>query len=65
MAPIVTGDVKPAALEDLIRLCAQLDKLRDPEATVLAGGCRRCLSRESDLQMSAALITVWLWRTSR
>src|SRR5277367_2285006 len=30
MAPIVTGEVNPAALEDLIRLCVQLDKLRDP-----------------------------------
>ncbi len=28
MAPIVTGDVNPAALDDLVRLCAQLDKLR-------------------------------------
>ena len=30
MAPIVTGEVNPAALEDLIRLCVQLDKLRYP-----------------------------------
>ena len=28
MAPIVTGDVNPAALEDLVRLCVQLDRLR-------------------------------------
>ena len=28
MAPIVTGDVDPAVLEDLIRLCVQLDRLR-------------------------------------
>ncbi|MGH3195590.1 MAG: DUF222 domain-containing protein, partial [Streptosporangiaceae bacterium] len=28
MAPVVTGDVDPAALEDLVRLCVQLDKLR-------------------------------------
>ena len=28
MAPIVTGEVNPAVLEDLIRLCVQLDKLR-------------------------------------
>jgi hypothetical protein len=32
MAPIVTGEVNPAALEDLIRLCVQLDKLRYPDA---------------------------------
>ena len=28
MAPGVTGEVNPAALEELIRLCVQLDKLR-------------------------------------
>ena len=31
MAPIVTGEVNPAALQDLIRLCVQLDKLRYPD----------------------------------
>ena len=28
MAPVVTGEVNPDALEDLVRLCVQLDKLR-------------------------------------
>ena len=28
MAPVVTGDVNPAALDDLVRLCVQLDRLR-------------------------------------
>jgi Domain of unknown function (DUF222) len=28
MAPVVTGQVNPAALEDLVRLCVQLDRLR-------------------------------------
>ena len=28
MAPVVTGDVDPAALEDLVRLCVDLDRLR-------------------------------------
>ena len=28
MAPIVTGEVNPAALEDLVRLCVELHKLR-------------------------------------
>ena len=28
IAPVVTGDVNPAALEDLVRLCVHLDKLR-------------------------------------
>ncbi len=28
MTPVVTGDVNPGALDDLVRLCVQLDKLR-------------------------------------
>ena len=28
MAPIVTGEVNPAALDDIVRLCVQLDRLR-------------------------------------
>ncbi len=28
MAPIVTGEVNPAALDDLVRLCVRLDRLR-------------------------------------
>ena len=28
MAPLVTGEVNPAALEDLVRLCVELDRLR-------------------------------------
>ena len=28
IAPFVTGEVNPAALEDLVRLCVQLDRLR-------------------------------------
>jgi hypothetical protein len=28
MAPVVTGDVNPAALDDLVRLCVELDRLR-------------------------------------
>ena len=28
MAPIVTGEVNPAALDDLVRLCVELDRLR-------------------------------------
>ena len=28
MAPIVTGDLNPAALDDLVRLCVELDRLR-------------------------------------
>ncbi len=28
IAPVVTGDVNPDALEDLVRLCVHLDKLR-------------------------------------
>jgi Domain of unknown function (DUF222) len=32
MAPIVTGDVNPAALEDLVRLCTELGKLTHADA---------------------------------
>jgi hypothetical protein len=32
MAPIVTGDVNPAALEDLVRLCTELGQLRHADA---------------------------------
>jgi hypothetical protein len=28
MAPVVTGEINPGSLEDLVRLCVQLDKLR-------------------------------------
>ena len=28
MAPFVTGEVNPAALDDLVRLCVELDRLR-------------------------------------
>ena len=28
LTPVVTGEVDPAALEDIVRLCVQLDKLR-------------------------------------
>jgi hypothetical protein len=39
MAPVVTGDVNPAALEDLIRLCVQLDRVRrHPGGTGTSGG---------------------------
>ena len=41
MAPFVTGEVNPAALEDLVRLCVQLDRLRhhgaDDDTSVPAG----------------------------
>ena len=33
MAPVVTGDVNPAALEDLVRLCVELDRLRHHRGT--------------------------------
>jgi hypothetical protein len=29
LTPVVTGEVDPAALDDLVRLCVKLDKLRD------------------------------------
>ena len=33
MTPIVTGEVNPAALEDLVRLCVELDRLRHHRGT--------------------------------
>ena len=33
MAPFVTGEVNPAALEDLVRLCVELDRLRHQPGT--------------------------------
>ena len=43
MAPVVTGDVNPAALEELVRLCVELDRLRHhprtgPDDTSGTGG---------------------------
>ncbi len=41
MAPFVTGEVNPGALEDLVRLCVQLDRLRHhgaDDATSAPGG---------------------------
>jgi hypothetical protein len=38
MAPIVTGDVNPGALEDLVRLCVELDWRRRAEADTDAAG---------------------------
>ena len=39
MAPVVTGEVNPGALQDLVRLCVQLDKLRHgtPDSDGTAG----------------------------
>ena len=33
MAPFVTGEVNPAALDDLVRLCVELDRLRHHPST--------------------------------
>ena len=38
MTPIVTGDVNPDALEELVRLCVQLDRLRHHSGGDRAGG---------------------------
>ncbi len=37
MAPFVTGEVNPAALDDLVRLCVELDRLRHHPGTGGAG----------------------------
>jgi hypothetical protein len=38
MAPVVTGEVNVDALEDLVRLCADLDRLRRAGGGDAAGG---------------------------
>jgi hypothetical protein len=38
LAPVVTGDVDPAAFDDLIRLCVELDKLRHDHDRISGGG---------------------------
>jgi hypothetical protein len=40
MAPIVTGDVNPGVLEDLVRLCVELDRLRRDGTSPPAGTTR-------------------------
>ena len=37
MAPFVTGEVNPAALDDLVRLCVELDRLRHHPRTGASG----------------------------
>ena len=43
MAPFVTGEVNPAALEDLVRLCVELDRLHHhaPAPATAAGSERQ------------------------
>jgi hypothetical protein len=60
MAPLVTGEVNPAALDDLVRLCVQLDRLRhDPRAGAddasVGGDC------DSDSQPEPAPDTALAW----
>ena len=47
MAPIVTGDVNAAALEDLVRLCIELGKLRHADADADAGAAAPGPGREA------------------
>ena len=42
LTPVVTGDVDLAALDDLVRLCVQLDKLRHGDRGGGDGGDRTC-----------------------
>jgi Domain of unknown function (DUF222) len=67
MAPIVTGEVNPAALDDLVRLCVDLDRLRhhpsrghDDTGT---GGASAsgCTGSDSDGQGTAAPGTSRAW----
>ena len=62
MAPIVTGDVDAAALEDLVRLCTELGRLRhadadaagDADADVGAPGCDTGPAWEASSRRSSA-----------
>jgi Domain of unknown function (DUF222) len=59
MAPIVTGEVNPAALDDLVRLCVQLDRLRHHPRTghddTSTGGCRQDAAAPDTTQAWEAL----------
>jgi len=52
MTPVVTGEVNPAALEDLVRLCVQFDKLRH-------GADRASDSTDADGQTTPNTTPAW------
>jgi hypothetical protein len=54
MTPIVTGQVNPAALDDLVRLCVQLDKLRHGAQNNDTSESRHGESPDADGQASPA-----------
>ena len=55
MVPFVTGDVDPGALEDLVRLCVQLDRLRHhPRGHADGAGPRRRRRRHRQRRRRAA-----------
>ena len=47
IAPVVTGEVNPAALDDMVRLCVQLDKLRHGAPDGTAAPAPRARSRRT------------------
>jgi hypothetical protein len=58
MAPIVTGDVNPGALEDLVRLCVELNRLRHRAGTGhddIGGGCGQGAHAPDTMQAWEAL----------
>ena len=46
MAPFVTGEVNPAALDDLVRLCVELDRLRHRPRTGDGTGGGDCAGQD-------------------
>ena len=61
MAPIVTGEVNPAVLEDLIRLCVQLDKLRYPSRRPRRPGQRHRRPRQRPWRPRQRHRCRWRW----
>jgi hypothetical protein len=67
MVPFVTGDVNPGALEDLVRLCVQLDRLRHPARGHDAGpdsdgtGSQACPDSDDPGPAAAAPDTALAW----
>jgi hypothetical protein len=65
MTPVVTGDLDPAALDDLVRLCVQLDKLRRRSADdsdTGSGTDNESAGADDDRQGASASDTARAWQ---
>ena len=61
MAPFVTGEVNPAALDDLVRLCVELDRLRHHPRTGPGGTGSANADETGGGQDAAAADTARAW----